>query len=69
LPEESAQWETTIEAKDASILAAAVLGNADLLLTLNLKDFTTEVAAQSGLIVQTPGVFIQEIRKIVEQGL
>ena len=68
-PEESAQWETIIEAKDAPILAAAVLANADRLLTLNTKDFTPEVAVRSGLIVQTPGVFVQEIRKIVEKGL
>ncbi len=67
--EESAQWETIIEAKDAPILAAAVLAKTDRLLTLNTKDFTSEVAAQSGLIIQTPGDFAQEIRQIVTQGL
>ena len=36
---------------------------------LNTRDFTSEVAAQSGLIIQTPGDFVQEIREIVEQGL
>lgn len=68
-PEEITRWEAVIEAKDAPILAAAVLATPDRLLTLNTKDFTAEVAAQCGLIIQTPGDFVQEIRKIVGQGL
>ena len=66
---ESARWITIIEAKDAPILAAAVLANADRLLTLNTKDFTPEVARQSGLIIQTPAEFVRNIREIVERGL
>lgn len=68
-PEESARWEGIIEAKDAPILAAAVRAAPDRLLTLNPKDFTPEVAVQSGLVIQTPDDFVQEIRAIIETGL
>ncbi len=68
-PEEATRWEAIIEAKDAPILAAAVLAAPDRLLTLNTKDFTPEVAVQSGLIIQTPGDFVQEIRTVIETGL
>jgi predicted nucleic acid-binding protein len=68
-PEESARWESIIEAKDAPILAAALIAAVDRLLTLNPKDFTPEVARQSGLIIQPPGDFVREIRAIVEAGL
>ncbi|MBD1903058.1 PIN domain-containing protein [Trichocoleus sp. DQ-A3] len=67
--QESAQWTAIIEAKDAPILAAAVVANVDRLLSLNTKDFTQEVAVQSRLIIQTPADFIREIRAIVERGL
>ena len=66
---ECVRWESIIEAKDAPILAAAVLARPDRLLSLNTKDFTPQVAAQSGLIIQTPGEFIQEIRSLVDTGL
>ena len=67
--EESVRWIAIIEAKDGTILAAAVLANVDRLLSLNTKDFTQEVAVQSGLIIQTPADFIREIRAIGERGL
>lgn len=63
------RWIAIIEAKDAPILAAAVLAKVDRLLSLNTKDFTPEVAAQSGLTIQTPAEFVREIREIVERGL
>lgn len=66
---ESTRWEALVVAKDAPILAAAVLSSADRLLTLDVNDFTPEVAAQSGLTIQTPGDFVQEIRGIVTAGL
>ncbi|NJN99025.1 MAG: PIN domain-containing protein [Anaerolineales bacterium] len=66
---ESVRWQSIIEAKDAPILAAAVLAAPDRLLTLNTKDFTPAVAARSSLIIQTPGDFVQEIRAIIETGL
>lgn len=68
-PDEIVRWAAIIEAKDAPILAAAVLAAADRLLTLNTKDFTLEVAVQSGLVIQTPGEFVQEIREIISSGL
>lgn len=58
-----------IESKDAPILAAALSAQADRLLSLNTKDFTPSVAKQSGLILQTPSEFIQEIRFILTQEL
>ncbi|MCT7950548.1 PIN domain-containing protein [Ancylothrix sp. C2] len=64
---ESQQYHPIIEAKDAPILAAAVLANPDRLLSLNTKDFTAEVAAQTNLIIQTPAEFVREIRSIVER--
>ncbi|WP_442933225.1 PIN domain-containing protein [Microcoleus sp. herbarium12] len=67
--EESSRWAAVIEAKDTPILAAAVLENVDRLLSLNTKDFTAEVAAQSGLIIQTPAEFVTGIRDIVGKGL
>lgn len=66
---ESERWTTIIEAKDAPILAAAVLAKVDRMLSLNTKDFTPEVAMQSGLIIQTPADFVREIRAIVERGM
>ncbi len=66
---ESIGWTGVIEAKDAPILAAAVLAKVDRLLSLNTKDFTPEVAAQSGLNIQTPAEFVRKIREIVERGL
>ncbi|MFM9268389.1 PIN domain-containing protein [Tychonema sp. BBK16] len=67
--EESSRWAGIIEAKDTPILAAAVLANVDRLLSLNTKDFTAEVATQSGLSIQTPAEFVTEIREIVGKGL
>jgi len=64
-----AVWKTIIEPKDAPILAAAVLAKVDRLLTLNTKDFTQEVAQQSGLNIQTRSNFIQEVRWILSRGL
>lgn len=66
---EIAKWLPIIEDSDAPILATAVAANVDRLITLNTKDFTPEVANQCGLIIQTPGEFIQEIRHIIRAGL
>jgi predicted nucleic acid-binding protein len=66
--EESARWQTVISAKDAPILAAAVLAVPDRVLTLDMKDFTPKVAAKSGLTIQTPSDFVKEIREIIAEG-
>lgn len=67
--EEAQQWETIIEAKDAPSLATAVSAQVDRFLTLNSKDFTPEVADQSGLRIMSPGAFVQEVRGLVDGGL
>ncbi len=68
-PDEAERWLSIIEAKDAPILAAAVLAAVDRFLTLNTKDFTLEVAAQSGLLIQTPAEFITRLRTIIDEGI
>ena len=61
--EESIYWEAYIVRKDAPILAAAHLADADRLLTLDRQDFTMDVAVESDLIILTPGEFVQEIQQ------
>ena len=38
-------------------------------LTLNTRHFTPEVAAQSGLMIQTPAQFMEDVRLLVSGGL
>ena len=64
-PADWQRWQNIIEAKDAPILAAAVAAQVDRFLTLNTRDFTSEVAAQSGLVIQTPAQFITDLRDLV----
>ncbi len=70
-PEDEAirQWVNIIEAKYAPILAATFLARPDRFLTLNTRDFTPEVAAATGLHIQTPGEFIQELRFLISRGM
>ena len=70
-PEDDAclQWASIIELKDTPILAAALLADVDRLVTLNTKDFTPAVAQATGLVIQTPGDFMQNIRRLVEENL
>ena len=63
------RWQGLIEEKDAPILEAAVVANVDRLLTLNTRDFTPEVGAKSGLYIQTPAQFINELRDLVSDSL
>jgi len=67
--EESARWESIIEAKDAPILAAAVIANVDRILSLNTKDFTPDVTEKCGIPIQTPAQFIEDIRNIIDLGV
>ena len=60
--EQYARWLPIIEEKDASILEAAVQCAPDYLLTLNSKDFTPAVAEATGLLILSPGEFVQRIR-------
>ncbi len=67
--DECVKWEPFIEAKDAPILAAAILAKVDRILSLNTKDFTQDVADQCGIPIQTPGQFVQDIRQILDLGI
>lgn len=62
-------WEAIIEAQDAPILCAAVGSGVDRFITLNTKDFTQEVAVQSGTIIETPAEFVEEIRRLITDNL
>jgi predicted nucleic acid-binding protein len=62
-------WEDIIEAQDAPILCAAVVGNVDRFITLNTRDFTPDVAQRSGLTLQTPSEFVEELRQLVTSDL
>jgi len=68
-PEESLIWETIIEKKDAPILAAAVNGKVDRLLSWNTKHFTAEVGKAAGILIQTPAEFVQDVRRVLTVGL
>jgi predicted nucleic acid-binding protein len=67
--EQFLQYCKIIEAEDAPILASALLAKADRLLSLNTKDFTPEVGKQTGIMIQTPSQFIQDIRSIITHEL
>jgi len=69
--EEVIRWQSVIEAKDAPILAAAVIAAPDWLLTLDVKDFInpTRVAEESGLRIAVPADFVRAIRTLVAEGL
>lgn len=68
-PEAYERWLPIIEEKDAPILEAAVQCAPDYLLTLNSKDFTPVVAEATGLVILSPGEFIQRIRYVFSQHL
>ncbi len=68
-PDQVYPWEAIIEAKDAPILCAAVAGQVDRFITLNTKDFTPQVAAHSGLVIQPASEFVEEIRRMVTDQL
>ena len=67
--EDAAKWEAIIEAKDAPILAAAVTAKVDRILSLNIKDFTQEVAEKCGVPIETPAQFIRDIRHLIDLGI
>lgn len=60
-----AQWERIIAAKDAPILGAAIMAQADCLLTLDVKDFSLDVENTSGINIQSPSEFVQQIRQVI----
>jgi hypothetical protein len=58
------RWLPSIKVKDAPILAVAVFAQVDRLLTLNAEDFTEQVAGVSGVRIQAPREFVNEIRTL-----
>jgi predicted nucleic acid-binding protein len=62
--------ETIRHVSDAPILAAAMNAAPDRLVTLNTQHFIDdpEVARKSGLVIQTPGQFMMEIRGFLTEG-
>ena len=68
-PEKVAECVQVIEAKDAPILAAAMEAEPTRLVSLDTMHFSVpEVASFSNLIIQTPGEFIQELRRFFAAG-
>jgi predicted nucleic acid-binding protein len=68
-PDEVAPWAAVIHPSDAPILCVAVKISADRFLTLNTRHFTPAVAAQSGLLIQTPAQLIAELRDLITKGI
>ena len=62
---EFSRWFAMIEEKDAPMLEAAVQVSPNYFLTLNTKDFTPAVGTATGLTIQTPADFIQNVREIL----
>lgn len=46
---------------DRHVLAAAIRSNSDVIITLNVKDFPTELTSEHDIEVQTPDFFISNL--------
>ncbi len=57
---------TLPDAEDRHVLAAAIVGNADVIVTLNLKDFPTDNLAPYGMEAQHPDTFLVHQRNLDE---
>jgi hypothetical protein len=64
-------WIGVIVAKDAPVLAAAVIAHPHRLVTLDTKDFIEppQIGARSGLRICTPGDLLREIRGVLAHRL
>lgn len=49
------------DANDVHVLAAAIAGSADVLLTLNVKDFPRHTLAEEGLRREVPDLFLRDL--------
>lgn len=67
--DEFAKWLHIIEFKDAPILQAALEAEAGYFITLNTRDFTPEVAQETGLVIMEPRQFIGRLRELISEGL
>lgn len=50
--------EIGINAKDRHVLSAALLGNAQVIVTSNLKDFPNEILTKYNVVAQSPDEFL-----------
>ena len=68
--DESNAWAKIVPLKDAPIIAAAIRAKPHRLITLDAKHLIVppQVAAQSGLVIVTPGQVMQEIRQHIAAG-
>ena len=67
-PSAEVTWKPSLEARlwlpdaaDVHVLAAAVAGSADLILTLNARDFPRNILAEEGLARSDPDAFLTGI--------
>jgi predicted nucleic acid-binding protein len=62
--EQVKRWSSVLPAKDAPVLAAAVSASPSRLVTLDTKHFidSENVAQESGLVIVTPRLLVQDIR-------
>lgn len=65
-PKAEVNWPPSLEARlylpdeaDRHVLAAAIAGSADLIITMNAKDFPRHILAEEGLSRQDPDGFLQ----------
>jgi len=67
-PKAAVVWKPSLEtrlwlpdANDVHVLAAAIAGSADIILTLNAKDFPRNILAEEGLTRQDPDGFLHGV--------
>lgn len=67
-PKAAVVWKPSLEARlwlpdanDVHVLAAAVAGSADIIVTMNAKDFPRNILAEEGLTRQDPDGFLHGI--------
>lgn len=69
--EDVSAWLDLVQAKDAPVLAAAVAAAPHRFITLDTGHFINppEMAKRSGLVICTPGDFLQEVRAVLARSL
>ncbi|PYG31786.1 PIN domain-containing protein [Pelagimonas varians] len=65
-PKSEVTWKPSLEdrlylpdANDTHVLAAAIAGSADMIITMNAKDFPRNILAEEGLARSDPDAFLQ----------
>lgn len=67
-PKASVVWKPSLEAQlwlpdanDVHVLAAAIAGSADMIITMNAKDFPRNILTEEGLVRQDPDGFLHGV--------